>query len=464
MHSIRNLAFATLTLALFDASLGITQQTTEPGSSKTDVSAPIDPGFCIIRPDEPASIDIVETYNDRQYYFCCESCRTDFLSDPSRFEGLPTTSESSGKTRTLKDLPSYAYATTFQGRVGRCVLYMQGIFNGVSQALTLQDPVSASLAAFTAIWFMILGWLWRPVPAPNRRWRPSLGNAGLFSLLLVPCFYADSLRHKLVDAQHLRETLKEKQTALKIENVLNHDRDLIHYATFLNHGNPPIPRPSQLPSGLQKTYYRGNDERSTDMTNGGNYRTVTFDLWLENIQGKRIIPDSSVQPESELFLVIQFIRSPDTSDGYFTETYMQRMYLTMQSGDFLGRDSPIIDRVQWKMTQKNQVWVARFPLPEGVLQKEKRISGSPPKLTRQIHPPNPADRSGIVYLCEDRHWTTKMIGGRFHYAVQYELRTHRGVVLPTADLWMQATYRGRNFADLQIEEEEWLSSEPLPEK
>ena len=40
-----------------------------------------------------------------------------------------------------------------------------------------------------------------------------------------------------------------------------------------------------------------------------------------------------------------------------------------------------------------------------------------------------------------------MIGGRFHYALRYDLKTKDGVVLPESDLWMQATYRGRNFAD-----------------
>ncbi len=31
-------------------------------------------------------------------------------------------------------------------------------------------------------------------------------------------------------------------------------------------------------------------------------------------------------------------------------------------------------------------------------------------------------------------------------------------------LWMQATYHGRNFARLQIDSDEWLSSFPIPER
>jgi hypothetical protein len=57
-----------------------------------------------------------------------------------------------------------------------------------------------------------------------------------------------------------------------------------------------------------------------------------------------------------------------------------------------------------------------------------------------------------------------MIGGRFHYAIGYQLNTEQGIVTPDSDLWMQAIYRGRNFAELQIEDDEWLSSDPIKEK
>ncbi|MFK8113151.1 MAG: hypothetical protein AB8B91_13165 [Rubripirellula sp.] len=422
----------------------------------------IAPGFCIIRPDEPASVEIFADYNGRRFYFCCESCRTDFLSDPSRFEG---TDEPDIAPVSLEDLPANPYENSFWGRVGRVTLKLGKAGSWVSRTLHLHDRGSALLAAITAIWLGLLAWQFKPRKSGRRFSRVT---ACLISLLFVPCFWADSLRHRLSASQQAYESAEEQRSNLEELTTQYHDRDLIHYATFLNHGNPPIPRPSVLPASLEKTYYRGNDERSDEMPYGGNYRTVTFELWIEDAEQNRIQPGSSLLQddgtEKELFFAAHFIRSPDTSSGYFGDEYMQRMYLTMQTGDFLGRDEPVSDRVQWKMIEENRTWIARVPLPKGVLLKQKATHGTTPTLKRLVDPDHPASRGGIVYLCEDRFWGDKMIGGRFHYAVQYEVNTEDGVVQSDSDLWMQATYRGRNFADLQITDEEWLSSEPIPER
>lgn len=427
----------------------------------------VDPGFCIIRPDEPASAEIFADHNGQRYYFCCESCRSDFLSDPSRFEGL---SESAGETQplNLEDLPSNPYADSFWGRVGRIVLKLETAGTSISETLHLNDPLSLLLSVVAISWVSFFAWQSRRNPNRHVRWKPSWSTAVLLTLLFIPCYLADDLRHKL-NASQTAFTESESQRVRSEElNTEYHDRDLIHYATFLNHGNPPRPRPSTLPPSLEKTYYRGNDERAADMPHGGNYRTVTFELWLEDAAGQRIEPDSPLIDESgepiKLYLAARFIRSPDTSSGYFGDEYMKRMYLTMQTGEFLGRDEPVADRVQWDMTEPNVTWEARFPLPNGVMLLEKPATGWTPIVSRAVLPDRPYDRSGIVYLCEDRFWGPKMIGGRFHYAVQYELKTADGKLSPESDLWMQATYRGRNFADLQIADDEWLSTEPLPEK
>jgi hypothetical protein len=204
------------------------------------------------------------------------------------------------------------------------------------------------------------------------------------------------------------------------------------------------------------------------MVNGGNYRTVTFELWIEDGSGNVVqegtkVRDAEENP-SELFFGVRFSRAPETSSGYFTDAYMQRMYLTMQAGDFLGRNEPIADRMPWTMTEHEQVWEARFRLPAGVIVKQKARFDGASEYVRTIDPARPDDRGGIVYLCEDRFERDQMIGGRFHYAVQYDVRVKDGIVISGSDLWMQATYHGRNFADLQIENDEWLSSEPIPEK
>ena len=250
--------------------------------------------------------------------------------------------------------------------------------------------------------------------------------AAITTMLFGSLYLADTFRLRLDDSRQAHAETESERALLESERDELVERDLIHYATFFNYGNPPIPRPSKLPPSLQKTYYRGNDERSDEQFNGGNYRTVTFDLWIEDGDGEKLEPGSKILDENgepkELFFVVRFIRSPETSSGYFTEGYMRRMYLTMQSGDFLGRDEEIKDRVDWKMTEFERTWVARFPLPPGVIVKEKKSFEESTKYVRTEDPKRPGDRGGIVYLCEERFHRDKMIGGRFHYAVMYDLK------------------------------------------
>lgn len=431
-----------------------------------------DAGFCVIRPDEPASIEIFADHNGRRFYFCCPSCRQDFLSDPARFDGElagvpldPFASDGELQRGSERVDP---FARTFWGRVGRVVLVGQAAGKWIRRSFYLHDRMSFLLALSAASFASVVAILWMRQCYRKDRIRPGAAFVVSVAAFLLPCFYADRLRHRLREASAALVASEVERMRWKRENREMVDRDMIHYATLLNFGDPPIPRRSQLPRSLRKTYYRGNDERSEELPHGGNYRTVSFDLWIEDAEGGIVQPGCHLLDNegnaADLFLVTRFNRSPDTSSGYFTDEYMQRMYVTMQSGDFLGRDEPIGDRVSWTMIEADRVWTARYPLPRGVLEWQHDESELHPKLVRIFDDSRPGDRGGIVYLCEDRYDRDRMIGGRFHYAIQYDLITDQGMVTTESDLWMEATYRGRNFAELQIQSDEWLSSEPIPEK
>ena len=431
-----------------------------------DRGVSIDPGVCIVQPEEPASVEIFADYEGRRFYFCCELCRRDFLSDPARFASLAGDPDED-ESYAFNDGPS-PYANSFWGRIGRLWLWFRSVGKWFERVFHLSDAASAGLFILLCGSVLSIGGLWwrawkRGVPL-----RPSLGVATLLLLVLLPCFYADSLRHDLRQTKQELELASEDLQRVDRAYQDLYDADQIHYATFLNFGDPPIPRPNPLSPALERTYFRGNDERSELMSHGGNYRTVTFELWIEDELGNRLSAGDSIVDENgqrkKFFVVSRFERASDTASGYFTDQYMQRMYVTMQAGTFLGRDEPVADRVPWTMTRHEQEWLAKYPLPEGVFVRTDSNLPGQIERERKIDPSRPNDLSGVVYLCEDRFDHKRMIGGRFHYAIGYDIRVEDEVVAAESDLWMEATYRGRNFADLQITDEEWLSQRPIPEK
>lgn len=189
------------------------------------------------------------------------------------------------------------------------------------------------------------------------------------------------------------------------------------------------------------------------MFNGGQYRTVTFRVNLEDADGAPVDFGSPVNPDN-LYMNVSFQRAPNTSSGYYTNEYMKRMYLTMKQDRFLGRNSPVDDRTSWQQTELGVIWESRYKLPQGNhLPSEWQVS----------EPTSPDGARGVVYLVEERLDGTKVQGGRYHFGILYDLRVVHGVAAQESDLYMGTTYRGANFYKYNIKEEEWLSTAPIPE-
>jgi len=221
-------------------------------------------------------------------------------------------------------------------------------------------------------------------------------------------------------------------------------RDEVHAATFFNHGSPPRVRRFDDVRRVSAVYFRGNDSRSAGMFNNGNYRTATFHVSLATQDSEQLEYGDRIAGRAPCVRVF-VIRAPFTSSGYFTDEYMNRMYLTAESGPFMGRDAPVADRVAWDVVESCWKWEGRYPLHHIADAGEQKVRG-------------------VVYLCEERYGGAKIRGGRFHYAIEYDLHLEDGVLLSESNMWMGATYQGRNFGSLQISDEEWLSMNPIPEK
>lgn len=434
----------------------------------------IDPGFCVIRPEEPASAEIFVDYGGRRFYFCCEPCRTDFLSDPSRFASLAI--ERDAATQSTPDLTHYnpgdnPLSDPQQRLLGSIYLNISQFGRYLTKRWQLRDPFNAALVilSFAVLSWWIVKWIrGRRCSEPQESNPASNAWTAILTItLLVSGFFCAAYRRRAIDYSQRYTAAEDERKNLETRIGDLVDRDTIHYATFMNYGFPPRPLPNKGETGLSKTYFRGNDERRDDLFNGGVYRTVTFELSLQDAAGRDWKVGDRIQDDQgrwrDAFLFVQFIRSADTSSGYFTADYMKRMYLTQTVGEFLGVKQPVADRVDWTMQTPNQVWQARFPID-----LSKPMPVPPDKQTRRERAMaltiTPGDAEGLVYLCEERYEVERLLGARYHYAVQFRLDVNEGRILPTSDLWMGALYQGRNFGNLQIQPQQWLSDSPLPEK
>ena len=234
-------------------------------------------------------------------------------------------------------------------------------------------------------------------------------------------------------SQHLSSRNK------KIEILENE----IHSTTFLEYGTPLIPAISKQQPSLRKTYYRGNDERNPALYNGGNYRTAEFTIDLCNNLNEPANYDELINSK-DLYLRVRIMKSPNTAKHFWQKGKMGNIYATSNSKKFHWYKDQITDAVYLNNIGDNQ-WEFKYPLEEFILGEDDQII------------------RGIVYLCEKRKSSNNMvIGGRFHYAFQFDLKLFSKKFDNTSDLWMGPLYRKRSLRIWEIPEKEWLSSDPIP--
>jgi hypothetical protein len=235
-------------------------------------------------------------------------------------------------------------------------------------------------------------------------------------------------------------------TVLRRESAELQERkahDYVHYATNHDYGTPPRPRRLPGPKKIRATYYRGNDERDPRLFNGGHYLTATFQVSIDLADGASATSRPAIAGRLA-GLRIEISRGPNTPDFFWTRDRMAVVYLTRQSDPFMGARAPVADRVGLTELQPMQHWAATYPL-------EVPATGA-------------ARLQGIVYLCEEIRHEARLLGGRFHYAVEYDLSFQDGKLLAGSDLWMGSVYRGRAFAAEQISDDQWFSDCPIPGK
>lgn len=207
-------------------------------------------------------------------------------------------------------------------------------------------------------------------------------------------------------------------------------------------GKAPRPVRPPHPPRLGGEYYRGNDERSHDLFNGGFYRTATMRVDLCDAQRRPLAWNDEVSGD-RLWIRFEIERSPFTTSYLFNENVWRNTFVSaLPPGRLItDREEQLIPLEQ----QDEDRWAAFYPL-------KAPADGAEPA-------------TGVVYLYYGDRSAARITAAP-HYAAEYSLRITGGRIDPRSELWMGYLLKTGNVARTppgRIPEDEWFSFRPIPE-
>ncbi|MFV0445793.1 MAG: c-type cytochrome domain-containing protein [Planctomycetaceae bacterium] len=207
-------------------------------------------------------------------------------------------------------------------------------------------------------------------------------------------------------------------------------------------GTPPKPLPPRHPPRFGGEYYRGNDERSAKLFNGGFYRTCTFRVWLVDRDGNRLHPgDEADLPSARLQVEIE--KAPGTTPVLFAEDIMKNSYLSRLPPGVTVED-PAMQIAGFQPAGTDR-WIARLPI------RWREES------TQVV---------GEYFLCRGRPPARGGSAADVHYAGEYSIELRQGRIGPASQLWLGCIFRTEKVlvpSEGQIPDDEWFSFRPIPE-
>lgn len=361
--------------------------------------------MCPVLTDQKVEDGFSLTYGDVEIGLCCELCVKAFRKDPERY---------------LAQLPPEAAAAV-----------RASLEDEKSSGLSMPSlDLGRHLDLITLVVLLLLALLfWRRESDGSKKTAVVLVMVSLLSLAGVSWWRAESARAELESAER--------------ELQLSRWKELIHNNTYYDFGDPPRPIRPPVEPRTQATFYRGNDERSDELFNGGNYLTAYFDLAIVDVDGEPVDHGQDVTGEA-LWLRYQIRRGPNTPDFFWVDDFMKNIFLTADANPFLGYESPVVDRVDLDTVEPMTRWQALYPLGS--------VEGS-----------GEENLDEVVYVSEAWFEKDRMIGATFHYGIEAVLRTVDGRVTDDSEVYMDALFRPRKSPYSRVPPEEWMSYEPIPE-
>ena len=212
---------------------------------------------------------------------------------------------------------------------------------------------------------------------------------------------------------------------------------------IVNLENLPQPPYPMHPSRLGGTYYRGNDERSDQLFNGGFYRTATIELGLVDDQGTPIRRGDTLP--SNVFIDLTILRAPHATTELFGDRVHDATYLKHYSM------SPSLSELgvyKFEIVEPLDRWRVRIPLDLKTDQQSETWN-----------------QSGAVYLFYGQQQYESQTG-RVHFGIMYDLAGQDRRLGDKSELWMGSLYNlnGRVLVpdENQVLLDRWFDFRPIP--
>ncbi len=248
----------------------------------------------------------------------------------------------------------------------------------------------------------------------------------VWTLFAIPAGY---VYHDIVMTRE-RESLEELK-ALVQENQSFFPATSVE----AQYGNPPVPVRMDHPNAVQRTYYRGNDERDPRLFNGGYYRTSTLLVRIVHEDGVPLEIGNEIRPD-EAFVEFAFDRAPYTAAVLYSD-FAISLWNHMSSHYPWSEVANDPDRSIVEVVESGCRWRMRYPL--------------------NVDEDSDGRIQGLVYT----YYRDKP-----HYGIVYDLKIENGKLLEGSDIWLGNLYVLPNLLppvpDGFLTQREWVDFRPIP--
>jgi YHS domain-containing protein len=363
-------------------------------------------------PHQPASAEHRAEYQGRTVYFCCEECVGKFHQNPAAY--LAVLNASTANNPPASTTPPAADTPK------------PGAFLGLAIAVVEFVERHLGLGAYLVV--VVIG-----VGLARRRGGrfARLGRLDTLAVLVLAGVCVEMGREAgraRSEAAAAREVARQAASAPGLGRPIPSGQLLTWSWPQGFH---------ELPKGLKNTYYRGNDERSPQLFNGGNYRTATFTVSIRTADGREVRAGDNLAGVS-LRLHISIVRAPKTSPHFFKRDQMARVFL------FSAAEGTAPAPVPLTVVRPDQEWSVELPVGE----------------------PVPANgyvkQAGVWCLSMRPGPTPDPVSGVVHYYIQCTLHFQDGVIAAESAVWMVPVMMSPILNGPRADGE-WFSDRPIPE-